>query len=397
MSILYRSFRYLFAPIMLTLVGLSAVQIYYSVWEPWQTVINELPYFLLLISAVLASQFNCSRLSYLAILLTLYYASQRGVFFTPDLLSPYGDQVLLTGSLIITLFSLSKDRGLLSVHSIKRVIGIALCFVFAFGWLEYLSNLGLESEVKLPFAISLMTKMFVPLLVLSLVVSIYTVWRANSIDSAVAITLLIWLFNYYLPDELPLSLLLSMLAILYLTTVLIESYYLAYRDELTGLSSRRALNTLALSLSNHYSVAMVDIDHFKRFNDTYGHDVGDQVLRLIGSKLDKVGGGGRVFRYGGEEFVIIYAGKDAEVILPHLEELRRRIFNYHIVLRDEQRKQSTKSDRHASSTIRGRSVGVTISIGVAEHCVNDTFNQTIKRADKALYIAKKNGRNRIFL
>ena len=57
-------------------------------------------------------------------------------------------------------------------------------------------------------------------------------------------------------------------------------------------------------------VAMVDVDHFKKFNDTYGHDTGDSVLRMIATKLQKVGGGGTAYRYGGEEFSIIFNGKN---------------------------------------------------------------------------------------
>ena len=67
------------------------------------------------------------------------------------------------------------------------------------------------------------------------------------------------------------------------------SYYMAYRDQLTGLSARRALNEALQRVGGQYTVAMVDIDHFKKFNDRYGHDVGDQVLRMVAAKLAEVG------------------------------------------------------------------------------------------------------------
>ena len=85
-----------------------------------------------------------------------------------------------------------------------------------------------------------------------------------------------------------------------LFAVLEHSYEVAYRDELTGLPGRRALNELLPQLGGRYAIAMGDVDHFKNFNDTYGHDAGDQVLRMVAGKLSRVAGGGRAFRYGGE-------------------------------------------------------------------------------------------------
>ena len=93
--------------------------------------------------------------------------------------------------------------------------------------------------------------------------------------------------------------------------VLEHGYDIAYRDELTGLPGRRAFNNVMEQLGGTYAMAMCDVDHFKRFNDTYGHDVGDQVLRMVASKLSQVGGGGRAFRYGGEEFLVVFRGRSA--------------------------------------------------------------------------------------
>src|SRR3990170_3279230 len=100
---------------------------------------------------------------------------------------------------------------------------------------------------------------------------------------------------------------------------------MAFRDELTRLPGRRALNEALQQTGGQYAVAMVDIDHFKKFNDTYGHDVGDQVLKMVASRLDEVTGGGRAFRYGGEEFSVLFAGKTVDEALPHLDLLRATI------------------------------------------------------------------------
>ncbi|MGB0734344.1 MAG: GGDEF domain-containing protein, partial [Pontibacterium sp.] len=86
---------------------------------------------------------------------------------------------------------------------------------------------------------------------------------------------------------------------------------MAYIDELTEIPGRRALQRKLSLIGKRYTLVMVDIDHFKKFNDTYGHDVGDQVLRLVASKLAKVNGGGSAFRYGGEEFTLLFPRKTA--------------------------------------------------------------------------------------
>src|SRR3989441_13015310 len=87
---------------------------------------------------------------------------------------------------------------------------------------------------------------------------------------------------------------------------------MAYQDSLTGLPARRALNEALLRLGGHYTVAMLDVDHFKRINDHHGHDVGDQVLKMIAAKLAQVTGGGKAYRYGGEGVAGIFAGRGAE-------------------------------------------------------------------------------------
>ena len=99
-------------------------------------------------------------------------------------------------------------------------------------------------------------------------------------------------------------------------------FAMAFLDPLTGLPSRRAMDEALGALGNRFSVAMIDIDHFKACNDTHGHDVGDQVLRMVASRLGQVGGGGKVYRYGGEEFAVLFPGSGAQEALPHVEALR---------------------------------------------------------------------------
>jgi len=191
------------------------------------------------------------------------------------------------------------------------------------------------------------------------------------------------------------------------------SYRLAYHDELTTLPSRRAFNDALLRLEPPYSIAMVDIDHFKRCNDTYGHDIGDQVLRLVASKLARVTGGGQAYRCGGEEFAVVFPGKTTKEVEDHVEQLRGAIEAGGFRLRGADRRGIPRGpDRRDDKPTRGRSrrrlrqvlpaadpnlLSVTASIGVAS-CTAEkpaSAEEVIKSADQALYRAKAAGRNRV--
>jgi len=197
-------------------------------------------------------------------------------------------------------------------------------------------------------------------------------------------------------------------------SIIENSYLLAYHDELTGLPSRRAFNEMTMRLQPSYCLAVVDIDHFKRFNDTYGHDVGDQVLRLVASKLAGVTGGGHAFRCGGEEFNIVFSGKKIADVTDHLERLRKVIEASEFHMRGHDRRQTPRGpDRRKERTAKGRkkntdaipdtvhlgkpaALSVTVSIGVAMSDAQlSNPSDVLLDADKALYRAKEGGRNRV--
>jgi diguanylate cyclase (GGDEF)-like protein len=182
---------------------------------------------------------------------------------------------------------------------------------------------------------------------------------------------------------------------LILVISLIETWHgMAYGDELTGLPARRALDEALGRLRGTYAVAMVDIDHFKRFNDQYGHDVGDQLLRMIGTRLNDVGGGGRAFRYGGEEFAVLFSGKDTEEAVEHLEALRRSIEASPFTVRGPGRPRTRPQP--VPPTRARRHVAVTVSIGVAGSDASDRpAEDIVQAADQALYRAKHAGRNQV--
>jgi len=174
-----------------------------------------------------------------------------------------------------------------------------------------------------------------------------------------------------------------------------RAFAFAFEDGLTGLPARRALEQRLRHLGRRYAIGMVDIDHFKRLNDRHGHDVGDQVLRLVGSRLARVRGGGTAFRYGGEEFAVLFPGKSAKDAGPHLEALRRAIADHPFAVRGPSRPaKKPKTGRGQSG--HGRRLKVTVSLGVADrNARRPRLEQVMKAADRALYRSKKAGRNRL--
>jgi len=161
----------------------------------------------------------------------------------------------------------------------------------------------------------------------------------------------------------------------------------ATRDVLTGLYNRKYLNKAIQALHDHYreegvsfSVIMMDIDHFKRINDTHGHKVGDSVLEFIGQTMTgSVKGRDVPARYGGEEFILLLPATASEGGYTLAESLRKQI-----------------SSKTLKITKTQTTIGVvTVSCGVAEVREDDTVDSVVDRADKALYLAKRSGRNRV--
>jgi GGDEF domain-containing protein len=180
--------------------------------------------------------------------------------------------------------------------------------------------------------------------------------------------------------------------------VLEHGYDIAYRDELTGLPGRRAFNDAMAQLGGTYAIAMCDVDHFKKFNDTYGHDAGDQVLRMVAAALSQVGGGGRAFRYGGEEFLVVFRGRSAKEAEPFAESLRRSIADRGFVLRSPDRPARKPGPGKETKPTTVPRVNITISIGIAERSTrHSTPELVVDAADATLYRAKEAGRNCLML
>ena len=161
----------------------------------------------------------------------------------------------------------------------------------------------------------------------------------------------------------------------------------AMTDALTNLANRKAWDegidkavAEAARTGAALTVAILDIDHFKHFNDTWGHQTGDQVIRYVGSVIGRLGVAPRLAaRYGGEEYAIAMPGETAETTANLLDALRLEVASRCL------KRRSTNEDLGA----------VTVSIGVAQYHRGETASALVERADFALYTSKHAGRNRV--
>ncbi len=186
--------------------------------------------------------------------------------------------------------------------------------------------------------------------------------------------------------------LLAVAALFLAASVLVGAYRMAFIDALTGLPNRRALDEALSRSSGRIAVAMVDVDHFKKFNDRYGHETGDRVLRIVARELQRCRGG-RAYRYGGEEFAIVFQGGRIDSADASLEAVRGAIESRRVKLGA----RSGKSQAVRRGAREGE-VSVTVSIGLAQRDrERRTSDAVIDAADKALYRSKQRGRNRLTL
>ncbi|MFZ1393076.1 MAG: GGDEF domain-containing protein [Dokdonella sp.] len=176
-----------------------------------------------------------------------------------------------------------------------------------------------------------------------------------------------------------------------LFAILLFSYNMAFVDGLAGVPNRRSLDEALTRLSGDYAVAMIDVDHFKAFNDRHGHGAGDRVLKAIAEQL-KLTRGGDPYRYGGEEFCLLFTGTRARDAAQACEDLRARVAKLRVPVRSvPSGKRSPKAAGAAPAEVK-----VTISIGLARRANNSgDASDVLKAADRALYKAKAAGRNRV--
>lgn len=373
------------------------LQLKASVPSAWLPPLKMFPYLAVVAGLFLGWRFNRTRVLWAIALLILV---ERALALTVPFAREY---VLLVAPVLVplnlALFSWWSERGLFTIHGLLRLV-ILLLQLGCVLWL-YFTRAG---EVMAWLGRHLIESSFLnqlPLSQISLFIALLSLFallvrfckKIEALESSFCWALAATIAGFCWPQDFAFW---GGVAIFLLTVALIESSFkMAFNDELTGLPARRAMNEFLLKVGRRYTLAMVDVDHFKKVNDNHGHDVGDQVLRMVATCLRRVSGGGRAYRYGGEEFAVIFPNKDLERALPHLEEMRETISMAGFVLRGRKRPKQKPEDQKSKDSGKGK-LQVTVSIGVATRDdKNTTPEQLIKAADQALYKAKKGGRNQV--
>ncbi len=304
----------------------------------------------------------------------------------------------------LALLSVLPERGLLNRHGALR-FGVFLAQIAFTAWVIVAGRADLVDLAyqklldPIPVSAGRLPQSAIVAIVLSFAVAAVAAFvRRSHLNASFAGAIAAFAIALHVPNAyITFASFIAAAELMVAIAVLQDTFRMAFRDELTGIPSRRALNEQLAALGNRYTIAMLDVDHFKKFNDSYGHDLGDQVLKMVAAHIARVGGGGKAFRYGGEEFTVLFPGKDAEDAIPHLEAVREDIESYRMALRASDRPAQTRRTKRQKGGWRGkRGVSVTVSIGVAEtNGRSGTPQAVIEAADRALYRAKEKGRNRL--
>ena len=365
------------------------------------------PYIVFALAAALSTAFNRGRALFALLALVIAYAAQQA--WLQQGLDSFSSRTVYAGLTVLVpaylgLLAVLPERGTLNRHGVARLCVIAALIAFT-AWVAATgqSNIVDWAYRKLLDPAPLSAGRIPQLGVLVIIASVLAAMTAalitrSAVSAGLAGAIIAFAIAAHVPTASVTFSVFTMAAeLMVAVAVLKDTYRMAFRDELTGIPSRRALNEQLAGLGNRYTIAMLDVDHFKKFNDTHGHDLGDQVLKMVAAHIARVGGGGKAFRYGGEEFTVLFPGTDAEDAIPHLEGVREDIESYQMALRSASRPARTRRAKRQRGGWRGRNaVAVTLSIGVAERNGRyDTPQEVIEAADRALYRAKEKGRNRL--
>jgi len=368
----------LFIPLLVALVSMYLSVYVDNIPPVWQALLEWMPYIFAGIVLLLSWHFNKGLilLVNLILILPLLPFSNLG---DQDNVSVY----LLVSALNLALVSQLQERGFFNRFAFNRIVFVAMQLLWCTALvLEWIHIPGIALYLISTQSFSLVLLLFVLIYAFSIILLTSKWWlKSDTFSGAILVSLLLLsLMNFLVLTNKQIALLHTGIFLIWSLYLLIDSHKMAYVDELTQLPGRRALNERLLGLSKRYIIAMLDVDHFKKFNDTYGHDMGDLVLKSVANNMGKVACGGKAFRYGGEEFAIVFANRKKDEVLLALEAVRESIELELVDIYD------SKKDSY-------KSVSVTISIGAGLSNSDRIAQDVIKQADLLLYKAKKKGRN----
>ncbi len=345
----------------------------------WFSLLPLLPLILASVAILLAWHFNKGRVFILVLLLLI-----------PKLYGDFDQGASLTAYLVVSCFCVAllgfvSERGFFNRFAVNRILFVLMlvcwCYAIERSWVSF----AFLDSAFLYTSTSWSTVLLWFILVVSSSALGIAWWLSSDIFRACGLISIVSLLivSHFAISGVQFDALLSAQLLLWIWFLLMESHRMAYLDDMTKLPGRRALNEKLVGLPRQYAIAMVDVDHFKKFNDTYGHDMGDKVLKSVAAQLKRFSNPGVAFRYGGEEFTIVFRNnKHLDDVVNVLELVRESISDALVEVFDPKKKKEID-------------VSVTVSIGVAFASLGELPDSVLKRSDEALYESKKKGRNRV--
>jgi len=371
-------------PFLIALVFASLV--YYQSKIP-NFLLEISPYIFYILSAiVMVISWHFNRNRFLFVLAPLVFIYVGFELLAPSQATLLYKYVSILYPLHLLVFLLLSERGLFSIWGYLK-IAFVLVQIGIVSWFVQTPSSALLSLFKIKFFlfssfplsdIGISLGVFIVFVIGALILFHHLIIY-NATFLFIVLSFYASIYFIKVPYALELGFIAMVLSVLVL--LIREAYRLAFYDELTSLPGRRALIEDMAKLGRKYTLAMCDIDHFKKFNDTYGHDTGDEVLKMVATKLENVSGGGKAYRYGGEEFTLLFPSKEVDESFIHADILRDAIAKAPFMVRNKN---------------KPKKIFINISVGIVQNTSKDKDPfATMKRADNALYKAKEAGRNTV--
>ncbi|ENM5934189.1 GGDEF domain-containing protein [Vibrio mimicus] len=396
-------FRFGFPLLLLVAIWLGMSNVVLVIKSNLGMAVN-LPYILFFVSLIVAHIFKQSRIAMVAVTMLFSYWLIQVRLQTPLTESSTMLELIMLSLLLPVACFLPyayKNAGLFSKSFLSYLAFLLLCTFWAWLTRQHIGETDHSTLTEnLFFVVPQISRL--PLIIVAYLVALVgiagiSVLTRNQILDVVVYSAILLGMNAFVLFHIPYvsTTMFSLSGLLILVYLISAGHEMAFNDPLTQIPGRQALDQDLKHIGKKFTLAMLDVDHFKKFNDTYGHDTGDDVLKLVASRLRLIEGKARVYRYGGEEFSIIYRNKLADEVLPFIDALRQDIESYELVIRNSSKRPKSDAEGAKKRTRKSNSdiVTITISIGVCDSQLHRNPNEALKAADAALYKAKQAGRN----